>query len=207
MTQFGGAKEDDSDAATGAEVEAEAESLDEGWEDAAPNADAAAADEGPATQNLAPNADATPTAAPAPTEDIALDEDIAVEEDIVLDEDVARPEEAATRPPAPHEVPPLDGPDSGSYSVLPQFVDSMPPDEVTQLGNFAQLARIMDLDAVPRRARVEMVTVPLPTAAPKVLSRIDGKSSIRTIFVDCGLSEDEGMDVLLRLVECGMVAL
>jgi hypothetical protein len=128
----------------------------------------------------------------------------------ILDEGweaVESPEEdpALTKPPGEMDADQVNR--SGTHSVIPQLLDSMPPDEVTQLGNFAQLARIMDLNAVPRRARVEMVTVPLPTAAPMVLSRIDGQRTIRTIFTDCGLSEDEGLSVMLCLVECGMVAL
>jgi hypothetical protein len=97
---------------------------------------------------------------------------------------------------------------SGTHSVVPRIHETAPPpeEELTQLGDLTALARVMDFDAVPRRARVEMVALPLPQAAPLVLARVDGRTSIRQILADCRLSEDEGVRVLHMLLQVGMIA-
>lgn len=53
----------------------------------------------------------------------------------------------------------------------------------------------------------EMKNVPLGTRAAFLVSRIDGVSTVGTLFDVCGMSEEESLDILNDLLELGIVVL
>lgn len=53
----------------------------------------------------------------------------------------------------------------------------------------------------------EMKNVPLDSRSAFLVSRIDGVSTVGTLFDVCGMSEDESLNILNDLLELGIVVL
>ncbi len=104
------------------------------------------------------------------------------------------------------EPPPPPSNESGVQMAVPRISDSTPPDEDTHCTDLHLMARVLDLNAIPRRARIEMVSFPLPPAGWELLNRVDGRSSLQRILVETGLSVDEGLPLFQQLLQSGVIA-
>ena len=68
------------------------------------------------------------------------------------------------------------------------------------------IARVLDLNAIPRRIRIEMVSFPLPREGWDLLNRIDGRTSLQRLLIESGLSVDEGLPLFQQLFRAGVIA-
>src|SRR5688572_17553227 len=116
--------------------------------------------------------------------------------DDVADEDVIEAIDVSWSEPPP----PSSSTESGVQVAVPRISDSTPPGEDTHMTDLHTIARVLDLNAIPRRVRIEMVSFPLPREGWDLLNRIDGRSSLQRLLVESGMSVDEGLPLFQQLL-------